>query len=255
MVENKNLMERLFIVQNCMDERDDSWQRLLPALSNDRRQRVLNLRKPADRQVRALLYGVLEEFLYGGKHELSLPTESWRLSRSEHPIVAYPGHKPSISGVRNLHFNISHSGAMGVASFSCRQVGVDLQRSVVPATDIAGEFFHPREQAFLECRHGEERSRDFVRMWTMKEAYAKALGLGLHMPFREFSVIDRRDTWARVLGSCFTTHRFTIDYRLLDDGYHLAQCRRPGIRSSDIQQFWLRAYSDKRGITFSWRTV
>lgn len=78
-----------------------------------------------------------------------------------------------------LHFNISHTKNAFVLGFSIRQeIGVDLELNV-PGKDLhllANYAFSPDERMILGSNSDE---RSFLKMWTLKEAYLKATGIGL----------------------------------------------------------------------------
>ena len=52
-------------------------------------------------------------------------------------------------------------------------------RPVPEAERIAKRWFSPRERAALAVIPDEQRVRAFMRAWTSKEAYAKAVGSGI----------------------------------------------------------------------------
>jgi 4'-phosphopantetheinyl transferase len=82
----------------------------------------------------------------------------------------------------DLEFNLSHSGDVALAAFSRGQpVGVDLERAdrTVEALALAGRYGSAREQAMLTATAMEARSRRFIELWTCKEAWLKATGLGV----------------------------------------------------------------------------
>lgn len=59
-------------------------------------------------------------------------------------------------------------------------VGVDVERCrQLPALGLARRWYSPAEVAWLAARPEPGHSRDFLRLWTAKEAVGKALGLGL----------------------------------------------------------------------------
>lgn len=88
-----------------------------------------------------------------------------------------------------LQFNVSHSLQMAVCAVTLRySVGVDIESTTRRADPkVAGHFLAPNELSlFLEAE--DERRRElFYRYWTLKESYAKALGIGLTLRFTEFS--------------------------------------------------------------------
>lgn len=97
--------------------------------------------------------------------------------------------KPYLPG--GPSFNQSHSKdrLMIAVSASCR-LGVDIEemRQVRLMLGIADKNFAPDEAARLHAVPANERRRIFFRIWTRKEAFLKALGVGLTHPLRSFSV-------------------------------------------------------------------
>ena len=90
--------------------------------------------------------------------------------------------KPTLSNVTELQFNISHSQASALLGFSLEHlIGVDLeyQRGLTDALKIAQRFFSPRESRMLQETAPEQQEKLFFQLWTAKEAYLKALGIGL----------------------------------------------------------------------------
>ena len=84
-----------------------------------------------------------------------------------------------------LRFNVSHSGGAALIGFAMHQeVGVDLERlrEDFAPEDLAAQVFSPPEQARLRESPLEQRHSAFLSLWTAKEAYVKALGLGLSFP-------------------------------------------------------------------------
>ncbi|MEU0372648.1 4'-phosphopantetheinyl transferase superfamily protein [Streptomyces sp. NPDC006283] len=117
----------------------------------------------------------------------------WRSSRGrpflQTPPASYgrPG-----AGDTELDFNLSHAhGCNVVAVTRGRRVGVDverLDRGAERGLDWIVESFAPEERAYLTgIGPGSRRDRATLRLWTLKEAYAKARGLGLGLPFDSFA--------------------------------------------------------------------
>jgi 4'-phosphopantetheinyl transferase len=98
--------------------------------------------------------------------------------------------KPRVSGVPGPHFNISHCDGLVACAVSCAvDIGVDvecLERSA--PLELAGRYFAVAECALLSAMREAERPLGFFRLWTLKEAYIKATGLGLSQTLGDFSI-------------------------------------------------------------------
>lgn len=80
-----------------------------------------------------------------------------------------------------IYFNLSHSGGLVLGVFSdVAPVGADIELIRPLAHDLARRFFLHEEQVYLYTITDPDQRRDaFFRLWTLKESYAKATGLGL----------------------------------------------------------------------------
>lgn len=104
-------------------------------------------------------------------------------SPGEWQFTAGPSGKPEISPAQNdpdLRFNISHSkDACAIIITQGRDCGIDIENTS-RETDyikIARKMFHTDEVAQLA--ESENIRHDFFRLWTLREARAKATGEGL----------------------------------------------------------------------------
>lgn len=89
-----------------------------------------------------------------------------------------------------LHFNLSHTqGMLALALCRNRAVGVDVEsvRRDVGLLELSRRFFAVREHAGLEALDGTEQCEHFFLLWTLKEAWLKARGLGLTIPLDDFA--------------------------------------------------------------------
>jgi len=113
-----------------------------------------------------------------------------RISPREWHFKTTPFGKPVISSrLPVLNFNISHADAVIVVAISSRlQLGIDVESVDQELTaDVIAGFCNAQEQAVIQGCHPAQRSREFIRLWTRKEAYAKLLGFGHSI---EFSSMD-----------------------------------------------------------------
>ena len=88
-----------------------------------------------------------------------------------------------------LRFNVSHADALVVVAVTGgAEVGVDVEDTARPATlGVADRFFTRGEAAAMNALPPDERIRRFWQLWTLKESYMKARGLGLALPLDSFS--------------------------------------------------------------------
>lgn len=103
---------------------------------------------------------------------------------SAEDLAAAPDGKPFFRSFPDIHFNLSHSGEYLAGAFSSDEVGLDLQENRASHTGvlrIAKRFFTMEEyESLLSCGGSREQELLFYRLWTIKEAYLKYLGCGLH---------------------------------------------------------------------------
>jgi 4'-phosphopantetheinyl transferase len=119
-------------------------------------------------------------------HYRQVDPGDWRFGRNAYgrPHVERPEHG------RRLHFNLSHTdGLVALAVSEAPDVGIDVE-SVgrnLDCEQMARVVFAPAElQAYVRVAAGERRSAFFV-LWTLKEAYIKARGMGLSLPLDGFA--------------------------------------------------------------------
>jgi len=99
----------------------------------------------------------------------------------------------------SLHFSLSHSQGLVVYAVAREPVGVDLEcHRWLPVEDLAGRFLSPYEAAEIGRRTGATQMALFITCWTRKEAYLKAVGLGLSGSLTDFDT-DLRPRAERVL--------------------------------------------------------
>jgi 4'-phosphopantetheinyl transferase len=153
-------------------------------LTSDESERASRFRLLHDRQRFILRHGLLRTILSG---YLGMPSASLRFDYSSYgkPDLHTDYHKNA------LHFNMSHSHQMAlIAVASHEHIGVDIEyvRSDFDHQRIATQFFSIDEQEQLRRVAAAERARAFFMCWTRKEAYIKALGMGLSLPLDQFDV-------------------------------------------------------------------
>lgn len=114
-----------------------------------------------------------------------LAPEAWQFTENAHG-------KPSIGTECDLHFNVSNSDKLVVCLVAQgAEVGVDVEPCARAAEilKLAGRVFSPSEQAQLQALGHAERLDRALSLWTLKEAYIKARGMGLALPLDGFSFL------------------------------------------------------------------
>jgi 4'-phosphopantetheinyl transferase len=182
---------------------------LLPAISEERRARVLSMTHEPSK-VRSVLAELLLRHVLRQEHGLrSLP----RLETGEKG-------KPFFPDRPNLQFSLSHCRTAVACALDCTSVGVDVQEvrpvrrdkhclSAPPVFRILSEA----ERAWVEA--GEtptEQDRRFTAVWTCKEAWGKALGVGFLYDLHSTRFLPDRETWQQH-DFCFT-HLSHTDFEL-----------------------------------------
>lgn len=107
-------------------------------------------------------------------------------------IVAANTHgKPFIEQpATRWRFNLSHSqGLITLVLAYDIVVGIDVECHYrnTDTLQLARHFFHPLEILQLEGLPANKRRQHFFKLWTLKEAYVKALGRGLSYGLDSFS--------------------------------------------------------------------
>ena len=130
--------------------------------------------------------------------------------------------KPSLAvGPSWLRFNLSHSDGVAVYAVARdHEVGVDLERirSDFQFEEVARHYYSPRERAHLAGLPEADRLFAAFNCWTRKEAYLKAVGVGIALRLDGCDVgvhpgetvrLRRRDSGAAA-SRCWSLHAFDV---------------------------------------------
>ncbi|MBX7104525.1 MAG: alpha/beta fold hydrolase [Gemmataceae bacterium] len=113
------------------------------------------------------------------------------LAPSDVPLSTSPAGKPQLAPgtVVDLRFNLAHSGDLGLfAVTEGIEVGVDLERhrKDVDFHGLAERYYAPGERAVVAA--AKDVICTFFGIWSGKEAYSKARGLGLNLPLDSYEI-------------------------------------------------------------------
>ncbi len=98
-----------------------------------------------------------------------------------------PNGKPRAVGDK-VHFNVSHSGRYVACAVADVPVGIDIEAEGENLDLLAAVAMPEEREVFSRMPEGE-REALFCRMWTAKESYMKAVGLGMSIPPESFRVV------------------------------------------------------------------
>jgi 4'-phosphopantetheinyl transferase len=115
----------------------------------------------------------------------AVPPASWRFRANAHgrPEIEAPP--------EDLRFNASNSADLVVCAVTRgAMVGVDVEphASAASVAALASRVFSASEIDALAALPEKARAAQALSLWTAKEAYAKALGLGLSLPPRSVTL-------------------------------------------------------------------
>lgn len=111
--------------------------------------------------------------------------------KPEHLDFAYNKQgKPMITHKSQIEFNLAHSGELALLAVGQTwPVGIDLEFfSARPYEDIGKHLFSPTELHELSRQADNIKPLVFFQIWSQKEAFIKACGLGLSYPTEQFTV-------------------------------------------------------------------
>lgn len=127
-----------------------------------------------------------------------------------------PQGKPALASPSGtVSFNLSHTSGLALLGITASgQIGVDAEsvRPGIEVEDLSKRFFAPAEANEILALAPHAQLAAFFTCWTRKEAFIKAIGMGLSAPLDQFRVTmlageparlvsvawDRADRWSLV---------------------------------------------------------
>ena len=154
-------------------------------LSASELERGARLHFDADRVRHSVSHGLLRRL---AGHYLGRPAAELRCAQGEYG-------KPHVADEGGLVFNLSHSGDVVLLAFAPGgRVGVDVEswtrRIDAQGLERIAEYaFSARERAALRLLNCADQRAAFFSVWSLKEAYIKATGLGVAHGLHQFDVL------------------------------------------------------------------
>jgi 4'-phosphopantetheinyl transferase len=153
--------------------------------------------RTAEAAIAVLAARVLLRYSLAERRGCDLGSLTLHRNASGRPVLG-PENGPE-NGISADGFNLSHCpGAAACAVLQTApgeggrwQVGIDVEavNARRPIGAMAERAFHRREcQRLFGQGDGPDLATDFTRIWTLKEAITKAVGLGLDVDFSSFCI-------------------------------------------------------------------
>jgi 4'-phosphopantetheinyl transferase len=153
-------------------------------LNDDERARSERFRRPGSERTFVVTRAAIRDIL--GRY---LSVDPRRVQ-----IGSGPHGKPQVAGEFGclpIRFNVAHTGSIALCAVTIgREIGIDAEvcRPVTASAAVADCLFSPAERLALQALPDRRRDHAFLSCWTRKEAYLKALGVGLSAAPQECSV-------------------------------------------------------------------
>lgn len=162
-----NSVIQLWIVPFDTPDRDIEELRAL--LSADEREKVGRYRFEADRNCYIITRGILRQLI--GQYIDLAPQDL---------LFEYNPHGKPLLPQSPLAFNVSHSGNFALLAFSATgSIGVDIEliRSNFTFSRLVPRYFSSDQ--ITEIEQSQNPRATFFKLWTLKEAFIKAIGTGI----------------------------------------------------------------------------
>ena len=163
-------------------ERLESWRSWL---RNDELQQVSKYRKKIDQELFIARRGLARESI---AQMLTILPSSICFSVESLGKLDWASDdldRQQINSIRKLDFSISRStGIVAMAGCESARVGVDIETiAALPELEmLAMQNLHPDELHIWRAIPRKDRTIAYYQLWVVKEAFAKALGVGLSQP-------------------------------------------------------------------------
>jgi len=110
--------------------------------------------------------------------------------------------KPTLIDNNPIQFNLSHSHNQAIIAITKNHpIGIDIEymQEKKILTELAKRFFSSQEYEEYKSLATSQKTLGFYNCWTRKEAFVKALGIGITCPLKSFSVNLTPEIDAKIL--------------------------------------------------------
>ncbi len=158
---------------------------------------------------------------YAVKKEYNYDINNMEILKAEHG-------KPYFKNYPQIHFSISHCNGLVVCMISPYMCGIDAEIIRSYKSNTAKRVFSDVELAQLE--NSADKNKTFFRLWTLKECFGKAHGLGLNYRLKETEfLLDENNSIVHSNSNCKFNQLFIgnhiVSYCIVDcncsEDYHV----------------------------------
>jgi 4'-phosphopantetheinyl transferase len=212
---------------------EEKINQLFEILNKDEQTRANRFHFPHDRAHFIVARGVLRKLL--GEYIAVVP-EQVQFNYNEFG-------KPFLLQKPTLQFNLSHAQNKAlIAITAASAVGVDIEyvERDIDIDGIAQRFFSKHEHQQLQTLYSEEKRQAFFKGWVCKEAFLKALGMGLSYSLEKIEVNILPAQPAKIIAIDDKEQRLA-DWSLFDltvfEGYQAALVVKDKQQAQILKQF------------------
>lgn len=171
-------MYKIYQMDTKQLENSEVFDNYYKKVSRERRQKIDRFRMAKDKRL-SLAAGVL--FCQGLKE--------YGISGKQAQVAVRENGKPYLLDYPDIHFNISHSEQKVLVVFSDAEIGCDIEYAAeMKGLELAERFFCKSEYDYIVSREKKEQTAAFYRLWTLKESFLKATGVGLKLSLNHFRI-------------------------------------------------------------------
>ena len=149
-------------------------QRLLPLVSEQRRQEALKFKHLLGQYCCLKSYVMLHEMLV--EHGLVAETCRPEFERNAHG-------KPELKDIPGVYFNLSHTKLAIAVAIGDHPVGVDVEGFKQPTEGLL--HYTMNEKEIERVQQADHPEQAFTTLWTQKEAVFKYTGTGINSSIKE----------------------------------------------------------------------
>lgn len=171
-------------------------------LSTDEKDRASQFHSAEDRRTYTCCHAILRLVLSG----------MLKTAASGIEILKGRNKKPYVAGTLP-HFNLSHTRSAFAIAVSDQYTGIDLENidRRLDMLSILHSTFCTRERSFITRDHSLERENFFL-LWTRKEAFLKAIGVGIMHNLKTIKVAEECNVINKNVMVCELENRISDEH-------------------------------------------